>query len=89
MASNRVSGLESARTMAAAFNIFTCDGTTLFFRKGDEHQRVLGAFNLPAWPGISSRLSPLPLKPIENWNGYNSRHAFVAGATGRDLCSVA
>lgn len=81
MASSRVSGLESARTMAAAFNIFTCDGTTLFFRKGDEYQRVLGAFNLRAWPGITSRLSPLPLKPIENWNGYNSRHAFAAGAT--------
>lgn len=81
MASGRVSGLESARTMAAAFNIFTCDGTTLFFREGDEYQRVLGAFNLRAWPGITSRLSPLPLIPIENWNGYNSRHAFAGGAT--------
>lgn len=81
MASNRVSGLESARTMAASYNIFTCDGTTLFFRKGDEYQRVLGAFNMRAWAGITSRLSPEPLVPIENWNGYNSLHPFAAGAT--------
>lgn len=81
MASSRVSGLESARTMAAAFNIFTCDGTTLFFRKGDEYQRVLGAFNLRTWAGITSRLSPKPLVPIENWTGYNSLHRFAAGAT--------
>lgn len=81
MASNRVSGLESAKTMAAAFNIFTCDGSTLFFRKGDEYQRVLGAFNLRTWAGITSRLSPEPLVPIENWSGYNSLHRFAAGAT--------
>lgn len=81
MASNRVSGLESAKTLAAAFNIFTCDGSTLFFRKGDEYQRVLGAFNLRVWAGITSRLSPEPLVPIENWNGYNSLHRFAAGAT--------
>lgn len=81
MASNRVSGLESARTMAAAFNIFTCDGTTLFFRKGDEYQRVMGAFNLRTWAGTTSRMSLLPLNPIENWHGYNSLHPFAAGAT--------
>lgn len=81
MASNRVSGLESAKTMAASYNIFTCDGTTLFFRKGNEYQRVLGAFNQRAWAGITSRLSPEPLVPIENWHGYNSLHRFAAGAT--------
>ena len=81
MASNRVSGLESAKSMAASFNIFTCDGTTLFFREGNEYQRVLGAFNLRTWPGTTSRLSPKPLVPIENWNGYNSRYPFAAGAT--------
>lgn len=81
MASNRVSGLESANTMAAAFNIFTCDGTTLFSRDGYEHRRVMGAFNLRAWPGTTSRLSPKPLVPIENWKGYNSKHPFAAGAT--------
>lgn len=81
MASNRVSGLESANTMAAAFNIFTCDGTTLFSRDGFEHRKVMGAFNLRAWPGTTSRLSPKPLVPIENWNGYNSKHKFAAGAT--------
>ena len=81
MASNRVSGLESAKSMAASFNIFTCDGTTLFFREGNEYQRVLGAFNLRTWPGTTSRLSPEPLVPIENWNGYNSRYSFAAGAT--------
>lgn len=81
MASNRVSGLESARTMAASLNIFTCDGSTLFFRKGDEYQRILGACNLRAWPGTTSRLLSTPLNPIENWNGYNSLHAFAACAT--------
>lgn len=81
MASSRVSGLESARTMAAAFNIFTCDGTTLFSRDGYEHRRVMGAFNLRSWPGTTSRLSPDPLLPIENWNGYTSKHPFAAGAT--------
>lgn len=81
MASNRVSGLESANTMAAAFNIFTCDGTTLFSRNGYEHRKVIGAFNLRAWAGTTSRLSPIPLVPIENWKGYNSKHPFAAGAT--------
>lgn len=81
MASNRVSGLESANSMAAAFNIFTCDGTTLFSRNGYEHRKVMGAFNLRAWAGTTSRLSPIPLVPIENWKGYNSKHPFAAGAT--------
>lgn len=81
MASNRVSGLESAKSMAASFNIFTCDGTTLFFREGNEYQRVLGAFNLRTWPGTTSRLSSELLVPIENWNGYNSRYSFAAGVT--------
>lgn len=81
MASSRVDGLESAKSFAAKFNIFTCDGSTLFFRKGDEFQRILGACNLRAWAGITSRLSPKQLVPIENWRGYNSRHLFAAGAT--------
>lgn len=81
MASSRVSGLESAHTMAAALNIFTCDGTTLFFRKGDEYQRILGACNLRTWAGTTSRLLETPLVPIENWKGYNSLHPFAAGAT--------
>ena len=81
MASSRVSGLESSKRLAAKFNIFTCDGTTMLFRKGDEYQRIMGALNLRALPGITSRLSPEPLVPIENWNGYNSRHPFAAAAT--------
>lgn len=81
MASNRVSGLESAKSLAASLNIFSCDGTTLFFRKGNEYQQVMGAFNLRTWAGTTSRLSSEPLVPIENWNGYNSRHFFAAGAT--------
>jgi hypothetical protein len=81
MASSRVSGLESSKVLAAKFNIFTCDGTTMLFRKGDEYQRITGALNLRALPGITSRLSPEPLVPIENWNGYNSRHPFAAAAT--------
>lgn len=81
MASNRVSGLESAYTMAAAFNVFTCDGSTLFFRRGVEHQEVLGAYNLNCWPGTTSRFTSIPLNPIENWNGYNSMYNYSAGAT--------
>lgn len=81
MASNRVSGLESAKSMAHLSISLLATVQHCFSGKGTSISSVLGAFNLRTWPGTTSRLSPEPLVPIENWNGYNSRYSFAAGAT--------
>lgn len=88
MASSRVSGLESWWPNAAGFNFYSCDGVTLLQHHGDEYAKAIGAFNLNAWPGITSRQTTEPLKPITNWNGYRSTFDFAAGATsGSDFAT--
>ena len=81
MASYRVDGLESAYPGAAGFNFYSGDGVTLFQNSGDEYRNILGAMKMTAWPGVTTRQTPVPLKPIMNWRGYTSLYDFAAGAT--------
>ena len=81
MGSIRVDGLESAYPGAAGYNFYSADGVTLFQRDGSEYRHIIGAMNLTAWPGVTTRQTPTALKPIENWSGYTSSYNFAAGAT--------
>jgi hypothetical protein len=89
MASVRCDGVESAADIAAGYNYYTCDGQTLFLRKGDEASRALGGFNLTAFPGVTARQGQERLNPITNWRGYCSKYNFAAGATrgGKNACA--
>jgi hypothetical protein len=80
MASIRCDGIESYYKKADGFNLFTCDGMTLFQRSGEEYKKALGAWNLTAVPGVTARQLNY-LKPFTNWRGYTSKHNFAAGAT--------
>lgn len=84
MASYRVDGLESAYPGAAGFNLYSADGVTLFQSKGDEYRNILGAMKLTAWPGVTTRQTPVALQPIMNWRGYTSLYDFAAGATDNE-----
>lgn len=89
MASVRCDGIESADTMAAKYNFYTCDGQTLFLRRGDEAKRALGGFNLTAFPGVTARQGAGRLSPVTNWRGYCSSYNFAAGTTrgGVNACA--
>ena len=89
MASVRCDGVESSANHAAEYNFYTCDGQTLFQRKGDEAKRALGGFNLTAFPGVTARQGEERLMPVTNWRGYCSKHNFAAGATrgGANACA--
>ncbi|MCD7973044.1 MAG: hypothetical protein LUG18_10350 [Candidatus Azobacteroides sp.] len=80
MASSRVDGLESAWPVAAGYNFYSADGVTLFQRDGEGYRKILGAMDLTAWPGVTTRQTPVPLFSVENWRGFTSRHNFAAGA---------
>ena len=82
MASSRTYGLESAIDAANGFNLFACDGTTLYQKSGDEYLKAYGALNQSALPGITSRqIDNSALVGITLWGGFNSKHNFAAGAT--------
>lgn len=81
MASVRCDGIESAPSMADAYNFTTCDGMTLFQRDGREYMSILGAFDVLHAPGITARVGMDKLNPITNWRGYCSKYNFAAGAT--------
>lgn len=80
MASIRCDGIESFFKKADGYNIYTCDGMTLFQRNGDEYKKAMGAWNLTAPPGVTARQLE-ELQPFTNWRGYTSKHNFAAGAT--------
>jgi hypothetical protein len=80
MASIRCDGIESFFEKADAYNIYTCDGMTLFQRTGEEYKKAMGAWNLTAPPGVTARQLDV-LQPFTNWRGYTSKHNFAAGAT--------
>ncbi|WOO43412.1 polysaccharide lyase family 8 super-sandwich domain-containing protein [Rubellicoccus peritrichatus] len=80
MASVRCDGIESAHVMADMFNFYTCDGMTFFQRTGEEYKLAVGAWNLTAIPGVTSRQVDA-LHPITNWRGFCSKRNFAAGAT--------
>ncbi len=79
MVSNRTNGLESAHGGASGYNLFTCDGQTLFERQGGESARAIGAAKLSMLPGITARQVD-KLTPVTNWLGYGSAGKFAAGA---------
>ncbi len=81
MASIRCDGNESAYTMHDKFNYFTNDGLTYFVKKGNEYQEAMGAWNLTAIPGVTSRQGEDNLVPVTNWRGYVSKYNFAAAAT--------
>ncbi len=80
MASSRCYGLESCDYKADGYNFFTNDGMTLFQRDGNEYKHTVGAWNLTAVPGVTSRQGQDKLHSIVNWNGFNSKFNFAAGA---------
>lgn len=77
--SNRTDGLESAYPMASGYNLFTCDGQTVFERQGGESARAIGAAELTMLPGITAR-QVKKLNPVTNWRGYGSKGKIAAGA---------
>ncbi|MFZ4726521.1 MAG: polysaccharide lyase family 8 super-sandwich domain-containing protein, partial [Paludibacter sp.] len=82
MTSSRTYGLESAIDAANGFNLYSCDGTTLYQRSGDEYVKAIGAMNQSALPGITARqINNSALVGITHWGGFNSKHNFAAGAT--------
>ena len=89
MASIRCDGVESAHTLAAKYNFYSCDGQTLFLRRGDEAKRALGGLDLTAFPGVTAREVKDQLIPITNWRGYCSKYNFAAAATrgGSNACA--
>ncbi|MBS1369296.1 MAG: hypothetical protein HPZ91_04990 [Lentisphaeria bacterium] len=88
MVSNRSNGLESYYGGASGFNLFTCDGQTLFEREGGESAKALGAATLTMLPGTTERQVKM-LKPVENWLGYGSKGDFAAGAVAPDQDAAA
>ena len=88
MASSRVDGNESA-LFADRYNYFTDDGLTLFEKKGDEYNKSIGAWNLTAIPGVTSRQGQDNLKPSTNWNGYSSKYNFAGATTNGSKNAVA
>lgn len=82
MASVRCDGIEMAHTMADKFNFFTCDGMTFYMKSGNEYHQAIGAWNLTAFPGVTSRqVDDSRLVPMTNWRGYCSKHNFAGAAT--------
>ncbi|MFB9057037.1 polysaccharide lyase family 8 super-sandwich domain-containing protein [Mariniflexile ostreae] len=81
MASIRCDGIESAHTLADKYNFYTCDGMTYFMKTGSEYNKAIGAWNLTAIPGVTSRQGEDKLLPITNWRGYCSKYNFAAAAT--------
>ena len=88
MASSRTNGLESYYGGANGFNLFTCDGQTLFERDGGESAKALGAATLTMLPGTTAR-QVKQLNPVQNWIGYGSKGAFAAGAVAPDQDAAA
>ncbi len=81
MASVRCDGLESAASMADAYNFYSTDGMTLFQRSGDEYFRIMGGWDVTASPGVTAREGMDKLTPVDNWRGYCSKYNYAAGAT--------
>ena len=89
MVSSRTHGLESYYAgHFNGFNLFSCDGQTLFEREGGESARALGAAELTMLPGVTAR-QVKTLYPVENWRGYGSRGEFAGGAVAPDGDAVA
>lgn len=81
MASNRCDGLESAVSFADEYNFFNNDGGTFFMKKGDEYHKVIGAWDITAYPGVTAREGMDKITPVTNWRGYCSKHNFAGAAT--------
>ena len=66
---------------ADAYNHFSADGATLFQKTGTEYQKVFGAFDITAFPGVTAREGMKYITPATGRQGYCSKHNFAAGAT--------
>ena len=66
---------------ADAYNHFSADGATLFQKTGTEYQKVFGAFDITAFPGVTAREGMKYISPATGRQGYCSKHNFAAGAT--------
>lgn len=85
MASIRVDGIESFPAKADGWNFNTCDGMTLFQRRGNEYMQIFGMWDPLSAPGTTSRMGVDQLTPVTNWRGYGSKDNFCGGvADGRD-----
>jgi len=89
MASVRCDGIESFYEKADGFNFYTCDGMTFFQKIGNEYLKALGAWNLTAIPGVTSRQGEDQLSPTTNWRGFCSKHNFAGAATSGSDNAVA
>lgn len=89
MASKRCDGLESASGFADEYNFYTTDGLTLFQKSGDEYRKIIGAWDVTAYPGVTAREGMDKLVPVTNWRGYCSKYNFAAGATNGGENAVA
>lgn len=88
MASFRCDGLESA-PQADKYN-FTCtDGATLLQRDGDEYFKIMGAWDVTAYPGVTAREGMDRLTPVTNWRGYCSKYNFAAASHDKNARGVA
>lgn len=85
MSSARTDGMESAHTMAAALNLFTCDGQAVFTRGSNDLNLALGASDLPTLPGVTARQATKPWVPFTNWSGYHSRSELAGGLADGDF----
>lgn len=80
MASSRCDGPGSEQC-ADAYNHFSADGATLFQKTGTEYQKVWGACDITAFPGVTAREGMKYIMPAKGKRGYCSKHNFAAGAT--------
>jgi hypothetical protein len=79
MASRRIDGMQSCLQLADVYDFFAADGTTFFMRSGDEYRRAMGAFEITAHPGVTSRYGDEHLIPGRNMYGHCSLENFAAG----------
>ncbi|WP_316816103.1 polysaccharide lyase family 8 super-sandwich domain-containing protein [Pedobacter nyackensis] len=89
MASNRCDGLEGAVNFADEYNFFNADGLSFFMKKGDEYHKIIGAWDITASPGVTSRRGMDAITPLTNWRGYCSKHNFAGAATNGGENAVA
>ena len=77
MASFRCDGIESG---TSGFCMFSCDGATVFQRRGDDWNRSFGAFDVRFWPGVTNRHFE-GLRPDNEWCGYGSASGYCGSVT--------
>lgn len=88
MASIRCDGLECVK-LADPYNFYCDDGATLLLRDGNEYFRIMGGWDVTAYPGTTSRTGRERLETVNNWNGYCSRRNYAGAVHDRNRRGVA